>query len=87
MSNALRAVHEQMEILKTDMGSEKSRLQRDNGRLKDLVSEMRLKSQAEIESFRAEMGRLSEGNQMELREAEEARVKAIKEKDVLKRVS
>ncbi|WVR09164.1 hypothetical protein IAU60_006226 [Kwoniella sp. DSM 27419] len=60
MQKALEAVHAEMEQLKSDIAAERHRLQRDNGRLNDLVSEMKLRSQKEVESFRAEMTRMNE---------------------------
>lgn len=83
---ALKAVHEQMSSLKSDMNKEKQRLQKENGRLQDLVSELRLKSQKEVESFRAEMTRMAEESEMELKEAEEARRVAVEERERLKKV-
>jgi hypothetical protein len=87
LESALRGVHEQMASLKSDMGSERSRLQKDNGRLRDLVSELRLKSQAEVDCFRNEIERIQEASEGEMREAEEARRTAVRERDLVKKVS
>nr|XP_019047925.1 hypothetical protein I302_04545 [Kwoniella bestiolae CBS 10118]OCF26855.1 hypothetical protein I302_04545 [Kwoniella bestiolae CBS 10118] len=85
MRKALEAVHSQMEELKSDISNERSRLQRDNGRLQNLVSEMRLKSQAEVESFRAEMGRMAEKAEGDLKATRDDLSRVIRERDNLKR--
>lgn len=87
MKHALTAVHEQMATLRADMTKEKSRLQGDNGRLQNLVSELRLKSQAEVASFRKEIERMEEGLEEDLRTAEEARATAVQECESSKQVS
>jgi len=86
MKEALNIVHHQMDTLKTDMTAERSRLQRDNGRLNDLISELRLRSRAEAESFGKELERISEDMRAELQAAHEERQAAMKERDSLKRV-
>lgn len=75
-----------MDQLKSDIDAERARLQRDNGRLQDLVSEMRLKSNAEVESFKTEMERMAEGSEREVEQAREEVKRVEKERDELKRV-
>lgn len=60
-----------MDRLKSDINAERARLQRDNSRLQDLVSEMRLKSNAEVESFKTEMERMAEESEREVEQARE----------------
>jgi len=60
LENALAEMNQQMEDLKSDLAAEKARLQRDNGRLQDLVSEINLKRTAEVDSFKSELARLQE---------------------------
>lgn len=75
-----------MDQLKSDINVERARFQRDNGRLQDLVSEMRLKSNAEIESFRIEMERMAEGSEREVEQAREEVKRVERERDELHRV-
>lgn len=75
-----------MDQLKSDIDAECARLQRDNGRLQDLVSEMRLKSNAEVESFKTEMERMAEGSEREVEQAREEVKRVEKERDELKHV-
>ncbi|OCF44892.1 hypothetical protein I317_01171 [Kwoniella heveanensis CBS 569] len=84
LQKALSAVHEQMEELKSDIASERSRLQRDNGRLQDLVSEMRLKSKAESDSFRAEIERIAEDTETSLKTARDDLHAVTRQRDALK---
>ncbi len=86
MTKALDSVHKQMDVLKSDKNTERDRLQRDNGRLKDLVSELRLKGQTEVESYKKEIGRMAEQMEAELNTAEERRAAAVRERDTVKRV-
>lgn len=75
-----------MDQLKSDIDAERARLQKDNGRLQDLVSEMRLKSNAEVESFKSEMERMAEGSEREVEQAREEVKRVEKERDELKHV-
>lgn len=75
-----------MDQLKSDIDAERARLQRDNGRLQDLVSEIRLKSNAEVESFKTEMERMAEGSEREVEQAREEVKRVEKERDELKHV-
>lgn len=75
-----------MDRLKSDINAERARLQRDNSRLQDLVSEMRLKSNAEVESFKTEMERMAEESEREVEQAREEVKRVEKERDELKRV-
>lgn len=75
-----------MDQLKSDIDAERARLQKDNGRLQDLVSEMRLKSNAEVESFKTEMERMAEGSEREVEQAREEVKRVEKERDELKHV-
>lgn len=75
-----------MDQLKSDIDAERARLQRDNGRLQDLVSEMRLKSNTEVESFKTEMERMAEGSEREVEQAREEVKRVEKERDELKHV-
>ncbi|AFR95974.1 hypothetical protein C343_04085 [Cryptococcus neoformans C23] len=84
LKKALNEVHRQMDQLKSDIDAERARLQRDNGRLQDLVSEMRLKSNAEVESFKTEMERMAEGSEREVEQAREEVKRVEKERDELK---
>nr|XP_019009710.1 uncharacterized protein I206_05270 [Kwoniella pini CBS 10737]OCF48491.1 hypothetical protein I206_05270 [Kwoniella pini CBS 10737] len=85
MQKALQAVHQRMEELQSDIASERSRLQKDNSRLHNLVSELRLKSKAEVESFRAEMERMAEAAESKLRSTQDDLGKVIRERDDLLR--
>ncbi|RSH95361.1 hypothetical protein EHS25_000448 [Saitozyma podzolica] len=80
---SLAAVHDQLDQLRSDTAAERARLQRDNGRLQDLVSEIRLKSQKESESLRAEMERVAEEMRAEVKEAESGMFAATKERNVM----
>jgi hypothetical protein len=60
LEGALAGMNQQMDDLKSDLADERARLQRDNGRLQDLVSEINLKRTAEVESFKSELARLQE---------------------------
>ncbi|KAK4684273.1 hypothetical protein P7C73_g5915, partial [Tremellales sp. Uapishka_1] len=85
LTRALETVHEQMTSLKQDMGRERERLSKDNSRLNDLVSELRLKSRAEIESFRGEIRKLAEENEDEVRIAKSTLAAVTREKEELKK--
>ncbi|WRT68934.1 uncharacterized protein IL334_005916 [Kwoniella shivajii] len=85
MQKALNAVHQQMEELKSDVATERSRLQRDNGRLQNLVSEMKLKGQAEVDSFRSEMARIAETAEADVAAAQADLADSMKERDELKK--
>ncbi|OCF72584.1 hypothetical protein I204_06966 [Kwoniella mangroviensis CBS 8886] len=85
MQKALEAVHSQMEQLKYDIANERSRLQRDNGRLQNLVSEMRLKSQAQVESLQSEMQRMAEKAEGDLKATRDDLSRVIRERDQLKK--
>ncbi|KIR28320.1 hypothetical protein I309_02613 [Cryptococcus deuterogattii LA55] len=85
LKKALDEVHRQMDQLKSDINAERARFQRDNGRLQDLVSEMRLKSNAEVESFKTEMERLAEGSEREVEQAREEVKRVERERDELQR--
>lgn len=86
LKKALDEVHRQMDQLKSDINAERARFQRDNGRLQDLVSEMRLKSNAEVESFKTEMERMAEGSEREVEQAREEVKRVERERDELQRV-
>lgn len=58
-----------MEELKADLASERARLHRDNQRVQDLLSEVNLKRQAEVDSFRSEIARMEDEAEAELWEA------------------
>jgi hypothetical protein len=76
-----------MATLKSDMGFERTRLQQDNGRLNDLVSEMRLRSKAEVESFRAEIERMAIEAEEELESAHDKYKGVCRERDEISQVS
>lgn len=86
LKKVLDEVHRQMDQLKSDVNVERARFQRDNGRLQDLVSEMRLKSNAEVESFRTEMERMAERSEREVEQAREEVKRVERERDELHRV-
>jgi vacuolar-type H+-ATPase subunit I/STV1 len=71
LEDALAEMRQQMEDLKSDLEMERSRLQRDNGRLQDLVSELNLKRTAEVDSFRSELARLEEEADDEVKQLKE----------------
>lgn len=75
-----------MDQLKSNINVERARFQRDNDRLQDLVSEMRLKSNAEVESFRTEMERMAEGSEREVEQAREEVKRVERERGELHRV-
>jgi flagellar motility protein MotE (MotC chaperone) len=83
---SLAAVHDQLDQLGSDTAAERGRLQRDNARLQDLVSEIRLKSQKESESLRAEMERVAEEMRAEVKEAESGMFAATRERNVMEQV-
>ncbi|WVQ75425.1 hypothetical protein IAR50_005049 [Cryptococcus sp. DSM 104548] len=85
LQKALAQVHLQMDQLKSDIAAERSRVQGDNRRLQDLVSEMRLKSTAEVESFKAEMERMAESLENDVRKAKEDALRVGQERDEMKR--
>lgn len=60
-----------MDDLKADLAAEKSRLQRDNGRLQNLVSEINLKRTAEVDSFKSELARLEVETEEEIQAAKD----------------
>jgi polyhydroxyalkanoate synthesis regulator phasin len=68
---ALADMRQQMEDLKFDLETERGRLQRDNRRLQDLVSEINLKRTAEVDSFRSELQRLEEDAEDEIKQFKE----------------
>lgn len=80
-------MREQMDDLKADLAAERSRLQRDNQRLQDLLSEINLKRQAEVDSFRAEMGRMEEEAKTNLEEVRRESSALTHQIDRLKQVS
>lgn len=69
-----------MSDLQSDMAKEKERWRRDKQRLQDLVSELRLKSQAEVDSFRSEMARMTEDADVKLNDAKQDALSAMREK-------
>lgn len=71
LENALAEMRQHMEDLKSDLQMERSRLQRDNRRLQDLISEINLKRTAEVDSFKAELARLEEEAEDELKQVKE----------------
>ena len=76
-----------MDELKEDLATERSRLQRDNQRLQDLLSEINLKRQAEVDSFRAEMGHMEEEAEANLEEVRRESSALSHQIDRLKQVS
>jgi len=64
-------MNQQMDDLKADLAAEKSRLQRDNGRLQNLVSEINLKRTAEVDSFKSELARLEVETEEEIQAAKD----------------
>lgn len=64
-------MNQQMDDLKADLAAEKSRLQRDNGRLQNLVSEINLKRTAEVDCFRSELARLEVETEEEIQAAKD----------------
>lgn len=87
LQKALTEMREQMDDLKADLAAERSRLQRDNQRLQDLLSEINLKRQAEVDSFRAEMGRMEEEAETNLEEVRRESSALAHQIDRLKQVS
>nr|XP_031862285.1 uncharacterized protein CI109_002250 [Kwoniella shandongensis]KAA5529357.1 hypothetical protein CI109_002250 [Kwoniella shandongensis] len=83
LKKALTAVHQQMEELRSDIAIERSRLRKDNGRLNDLVSELKLKSRGEVDSFRAEIQRLAADAENDLRAAQDDLSRVTRERDDL----
>lgn len=71
LEDALADMRQQMEDLKFDLETERGRLQRDNRRLQDLVSEINLKRTAEVDSFRSELQRLEEDAEDEIKQFKE----------------
>lgn len=76
-----------MEDLKGHMAREKMRWKQDNQRLHDLVSELRLKGQAEVDSFRSEIGRMTAQAEDELRQVQATLKAMTNEKEGLQKVS
>ena len=64
-------MNQQVDDLKADLAAEKSRLQRDNGRLQNLVSEINLKRTAEVDSFKSELARLEVETEEEIQAAKD----------------
>lgn len=87
LENALAEMNQQMEDLKSDLAAEKARLQRDNGRLQDLVSEINLKRTAEVDSFKSELARLEEETEEEIQTAKDQLTSMRLEVEVLMEVS
>jgi hypothetical protein len=83
---SLAAVHDQLDQLRSDTAAERARLQRDNAGLQDLVSEIRLKSQKESESLRAEMERVAEEMRAEVKEAESGMFATTRERNLMEQV-
>lgn len=77
----------QMTDLKADLAAERSRLQRDNQRLQDLLSEINLKRQAEVDSFRSEMVRMEEESEANLEETKRESAALSQQLERLKQVS
>jgi chromosome segregation ATPase len=71
LEDALAEMNQQMDDLKADLAAEKSRLQRDNGRLQNLVSEINLKRTAEVDSFKSELARLEVETEEEIQAAKD----------------
>ena len=87
LENVLGEMNQQMEDLKSDLAAERSRLQRDNGRLQDLVSEINLKRTAEVESFKSELARLEEETEEEIQAVKDQLISMKLEVEVLTEVS
>jgi archaellum component FlaC len=87
LENVLGEMNQQMEDLKADLAAERSRLQRDNGRLQDLVSEINLKRTAEVESFKSELARLEEETEEEIQAVKDQLISMKLEVEVLTEVS
>jgi phage host-nuclease inhibitor protein Gam len=75
-----------MDDLKSDLADERARLQRDNGRLQDLVSEINLKRTAEVESFKSELARLQEETEDEIQAVRDQLISLKLEVEVLTEV-
>ena len=86
MQQRLEKVHQEMTSLQSDMNDERDRLQRQNSRLKDAVSELKLKGQVEMDSFKKEIDRMREGMEEELRAAEEFRDVASRDQELVRKV-
>lgn len=76
-----------MAQLKSDMGAERERINMDNRRLTDLVSELKLKSQKEVEVFRHELDRVAEEAEQELYKLRKELQAAADERDTAQNVS
>jgi hypothetical protein len=87
LQRALETVHEQLDTLKSDTAAEKARLQRDNARMQDLLSELQLKSRKEVECLRAEAERAAEKMREEVKEAEAGMFAGMRERNIIERVS
>jgi vacuolar-type H+-ATPase subunit I/STV1 len=87
LEGALAEMNQQMDDLKSDLANERARLQRDNGRLQDLVSEINLKRTAEVESFKSELARLQEETEDEIQAVRDQLVSLKLEVEVLTEVS
>ncbi|KAL7421209.1 hypothetical protein Q5752_004094 [Cryptotrichosporon argae] len=72
---ALDAVHAQMRTLRADMDAEKARLANELRRANEQVSELRLRSEKEVQVFRAEMERAEQA--MEAKDKEVRRLQAV----------
>lgn len=78
---------QQMDDLKADLNTERERLQRDNQRLQDLLSEINLKRQAEVDSFRSEMAHMEEEAEANLDEVRRESTTLSHQVDRLQQVS
>ena len=87
LENVLGEMNQQMDDLKADLAAERSRLQRDNGRLQDLVSEINLKRTVEVDSFRSELARLEEETEEEIQAVKDQLISMKLEVEVLTEVS
>ena len=81
-----RDLHQQMEHLKADLRDEKDRLQRDNAKLKDFVTDLRSKGQAEIDDSRIQMERMRTQFESELGDVGLAKEEAMREREALQLV-
>jgi len=87
LENVLGEMNQQMDDLKADLAAERSRLQRDNGRLQDLVSEINLKRTVEVDSFKSELARLQEETEEETQAVKDQLISMRLEVEVLTEVS
>jgi chromosome segregation ATPase len=87
LENALAEMKQQMDDLKSDLATERNRLQHDNRRLQDLVSEINLKRTAEVDSFKSELARLEVETEEEIQAAKDEVVSMKQELTLLMQVS